>query len=199
MPVPGDVVPGIGVQGGDTVLAFYEDPAWTRWAEDEGRLTYARFLLSHPRYLFFEPWPDLLGVRNTSLEPPSVTGVLLSPTLSYGRSHPVIPDTLESLLWGRREAGIVAVGLVALGGLAVLSERRWRPSELVAGLGPARTVAAVGLLVSIGHLLLVWHASANELDRLAMVPATTLHSCLIILLAVTLDRRLSPADPEPSN
>jgi hypothetical protein len=197
MPVPAGVEPVVGLAGGDTTLAFANDARWNRWASDDGTGAYGRYLLTHPRYLLLEPWPDVLGLRNTTLEPPSTTPVLLAPTQAYGRVHPVIPEAVESLVWGQREAGAAAVALVVLGGHAMLRARRLRGrgrTALLAALGPVRTLAAAGLVIAAGHLLLVWHASPIELDRLAMVPATTVHACLIILLAVTADRVLECQD-----
>lgn len=185
MPLPDGVEPVVGLVGGDTVLALAEDSTWNRWAAESGRSTYGRFLLTHPRRLLFDPWPDLFGLRSTTLEtaPPPV--VLLAPGDRYGRLHPVVPDPVEALLWG---GGNAAPVLVAGSTLAAMAVRRRR--GLLARLGPARAVAGTALVVACGHLLVVWHASPLELGRLAMVPATVIHAALLVAAAVTVDNRL---------
>lgn len=195
MPLPSGVRPVVGLAGGDTTLAFADDPAWNRWAGDAGRTTYVRFLLAHPRHLLLEPWPDVLGVRSTTLEQAKTPTVLLSPGDAYGRVHQVLPAPVESLLWGPGDAGSVVVAVAGLTAYAI--PRLRRPRRLAARLGPARLVAAGALAVGVGHLVVVWHASPIELNRLAMVPATVVHVSVLILVAVTIDRRLTPTTREP--
>lgn len=194
MPLPPGVRPVVGLAGGDTTLAFADDPAWNRWAGDAGRTTYVRFLLAHPRHLLLEPWPDVLGLRSTTLEQAKTPTVLVSPGDAYGRVHQVLPAPVESLLWGPGDAGSVVVAVIGLTALALPGLRR--PRELAARLGPARLVAAAALVVAAGHLIVVWHASPIELNRLAMVPATAVHVSVLVLVAVTVDRRLAPI-PKP--
>jgi len=178
---------------GDVVLSYAEDEDWDDWAGDEGRATYARFLLTHPGHLLLEPFPDLFGLRSTSLEAQQVAPALLSPGDRYGRVHPVLPDPVEAVLFGPGNAGsvVLAAGVLAAAGW-VGAERLGRPRRRAAveALGPARTVAVVALVLAAGHLLLVWHASPNELGRLAIAPATTTHAALLVLGAVTADRAL---------
>jgi len=194
MPLPRGVQPGVGLPGGDTTLAFADDPAWNRWAGRDGRSTYIRFLAVHPHHLLLEPWPDVLGLRSTTLEPPQRPTVLLSPGEGYGRVHPVLPPPVESVLWGPGEPGSIVVALAGLTAAAVAggaaAELR-HPRRAVARLGPARLVAGAALVLGVGHMLLVWHASPIELGRLAMVPATTVHVAVLVLVAVTVDRRVS--------
>lgn len=194
MPLPDEA----GKPGTDTTLAFASDRAWNRWASDEGRLTYARFLLTHPHHLLLEPWPDVLGVRSTSLEVRPRPTVLLSPGDAYGRVHRVLPGAVESLLWGPDDAGALTVAVAGLAAVAVL-RGGWRdlrrPSRAVTRLGPARCVAAGALVLAAGHLLLVWHASPIELGRLAMVPATLVHVGVLVLVAETADRQIVPNFP----
>ena len=179
MPVPATV------ERGDPVLALSEDPRWNEWARASGRPTYVRWLLASPVRLLFDPWPDLFGRRGTTLESPEPTTVLLAPVDRYGRIHPVVPDAVESLLWGGGTAAPVVITVVGLG---VVAARRGRPRAL----DGAHAVAAAALVLAFGHLFLVWHASSNELGRLAMVAATTIHASLLVLVAVTVDRRLAP-------
>ena len=186
MPLPATVEPEVGVVGGDTVLTFADDRAWNEWARADGRGTYGRWLLTHPDELLLEPWPDLFGLRDTTLEAQRPTTVLLAPGDRYGRLRPVVPEPVESLLWGGGTAAPVLLAGAGLVAAAVpLPRGRWRR------LGPARAFAAVGVVVGCGHLLLVWHASTNELGRLAMVAATTIHVSLLVLVAITIDRRLA--------
>jgi hypothetical protein len=54
-------------------------------------------------------------------------------------------------------------------------------------------VAVAALVLAAAHLLLVWLASPNELGRLALAPATTVHAAPLVLVAVTADRMLGAA------
>jgi hypothetical protein len=171
---------------GDTVLTLAGDRTWNEWARDDGRTTYGRWLVLHPRQLLLEPWPDLFGLRATTLESQGANVVLLAPGDRYGRIRPVVPEPLESVLWGGDTAAPVLVAGVGLAVAAVVPRRR----GVLRRLGRARTLAAAALVLGGGHLLLVWHASPNELGRLAIVAATTIHVSLLVLVAVTFDRRL---------
>jgi hypothetical protein len=174
---------------GDDVTTLDEDPAWSAWAGDEGRTTYTRWLLTHPRHLLFDPWPDVFGVRDTTLEPERRPVVLLAPGDRYGRMHSVVPDAVEQVLWGTTSAAPV---VVPAAWLAVAAWRRRR--GIAARVGPVRAVGAAAVVLGLGHVLVVWHASTNELGRLAMVAATNVHVGLVVLVAVTLDRRLAVSD-----
>jgi hypothetical protein len=170
----------------DVVLALAGDPAWNAWAADDGRSTYLRWLASNPDPLLLGPWPDLFGTRSTTLVAPQASVVLLAPGDRYGRVHPVVPEPVEAVVWGGTSAAPVVLGGAAL---AVVAVRR--RDGLPARVGPARAVAAGALVLAFGHLLVVWHASPNELGRLAMVPATLVHVALVVLGAVTVDRALA--------
>lgn len=172
--------------GGDTVLAMSESPAWNRWAGESGRATYARWLLRHPGHLLFGPWPDLFGIRSTTLEEDRRPTVLLAPNDRYGRIHPVVPDPVEELLWGGTSAAPV---LLAGAGLGVAAVRRGRGLR---DLGAVPLVALGALVVGVAHLWVVWHVSPVELGRLAMVGATLVHASLAVLVAIAVDRRPGP-------
>ena len=188
MPLPSQVEPGVGVAGGDTVLTLAGDRRWNQWAREDGRSLYGRWLLTHPHQLFLEPWPDLFGLRATTLEEQGRSTALLAPGDRYGRVRAVVPEPVDSVLWG---AGTAAPVVLAGAGLAAAA---WPPRRrMLRRLDPARAVAAAGVVIGCGHVLLVWHASTNELGRLAMVAATTIHVSLLVLLAVTIDRRLARA------
>lgn len=176
MPIPAEV----GRPGVDAVEALTDDTRWNRWAADRGRAAYLRFLVTRPRRLLFEPWPDVLGLRSTSLEADVTPTAMLSPVDRYGRVHPVLPQPVEALLFGPGNAGSVLLGLAVVGAAAVARGRRALPR-------PGAVVAVVALLVAGGHLLVVWHASPNELGRLAMVAATTAHVATLVLVAVSAD------------
>jgi hypothetical protein len=179
MPLPVDVLEG------DPVLTLAHDRRWNEWARESGRSTYARWLLSSPKRLFLDPWPDVVGLRGTTLEGERDAPVLLAPSDRYGRMHPVVPDGVESVLWGGDTAAPV---LMAAAGLVAAAARR--PRGLLRRLDGTRAVALFALVLGVAHLWVVWHASPNELGRLAMVPATTIHAALLVLLAVTIDRRV---------
>lgn len=186
MPLPSGVEPVVGFVGGDTVGAFDADVEWNEWAAESGTTTYGLWLLTHPTTLFLDPWPDLFGLRNTTLELDQHPVVLLAPIDRYGRMHTVVPEPVEQLVWGGTSAAPV---VLAGGWLAVEGYRR--REGLRTRLGPVRAVAAAALVVGLGHVLFVWHVSPLELGRLAMVAATTIHVALVVLITVTVDRRVS--------
>lgn len=167
--------------GTDPVLAMAEDAGWNEWAGESGRWVYAQWLLTNPRHLLLEPWPDLFGTRNTTLEEQRTPVVLLAPGDRYGRVHPVLPEPVEALLWGGSTAAPVLLAGLALAAASVRGRRPRGP--------PARFATA---LVALGlvHLLVVWHASPLELGRLAMVAATAMHVGLLLLVALAVDDEL---------
>jgi hypothetical protein len=192
MPLPRGVEPGLGLVGGDTTLAFAGDDRWNEWASDDGRRTYVQFLLTHLDHLLLEPWPDILGVRSTTLETQVEPVVLLSPGDAYGRSHRVVPEPVESLLWGPGDAGSLLVALAGLLVAGLVSVAR-RGRGAFERLGATRAFALAALALGAVHLFVVWHASPIELGRLAMVPSTTIHVAVLLLVAVTVDGRVSDA------
>ena len=171
-------IPRVDV-GGDTVRTLADDRPWNEWAGDDGRRTYVRWLLSNPRHLLLSPWPDLLGLRSTTLETDRPPTVMLAPNDRYGRVHQVVPEPVEAVLWGGTGAAPVVLAAVGLG---IARVRRRLPS-------PDATMAvAVGaLVIAAAHVVVVWHSSPLELGRLAMVPATTIHVALLLLVATAID------------
>ena len=189
MPLPRGVEPGVGLVGGDTVLAFAGD----RRVERVGRATTgarptASWLLTHPHQLLLEPWPDLFGLRGDDPRGSRRRRRCCSrPATATAASARSLPDA------GR----VGACGAAATAAPVVLAGCRSRPpspSSAGAGLLAPRWAPVRGawrpwrLVLAAGHLLLVWHASPIELGRLAMVAATTIHVSLLVLLAITLDR-----------
>jgi len=146
MPRPDDL--GLRADG-DVVLSYAEDEDWDDWAGDEGRATYARFLLTHPGHLLLEPFPDLFGLRSTSLEVQQVAPALLSPGDRYGRVHPVLPDPVEAVLFGPGNAGSVVLAAGVLGSQADFDADPARAAEAVA----ANYGGAVSTLLHVSHRL----------------------------------------------
>jgi hypothetical protein len=171
-------VPTIDV-GDDTVLTLADDREWNEWARDEGQRTYLRWLVSNPRHLVLSPWPDLLGLRSTSLEGERLPTVMLAPNDRYGRVHQVVPEPIEALLWGG--TGAAPVVLAAVGLAVAAARRRLAPGDT------ARAVGVAALVVGAAHAVVVWHSSPLELGRLAMVAATTIHIALLLLVATAVD------------
>lgn len=171
MPLPREAVE----PGADAVLALADDAEWDDWAGSDGSGVYLEFLIHHPRHFLLGPWPDLFGRVGTSLEPTSVPTVMLSPADRYGRVHQVLPDPVEEVAFAPGNAGSVLVSLFGVAAVGVVRGRRWP--------GPEAVLAAAALCFAAGHLLLVWHASPNELGRLAMAPATTVHVATLSLVA----------------
>jgi hypothetical protein len=165
--------------GDDTVLTLADDDDWNEWAGEEGRRTYVRWLVSNPRHLVLSPWPDLLGLRSTTLEGDRLPTVMLAPNDRYGRVHQVVPEPIEALLWGGTGAAPVLLAAVGLGVAA--ARRRLPPGDAM------RAVGVGALVIAIGHVVVVWHSSPLELGRLAMVAATTMHVALLLLVATTVD------------
>lgn len=150
------------------------DAAFRRWVGREGRTTYARYLLTHPRYTLTEPLDDLVTVRQSYGDEPVDQPTMLSPGDGYGSARPVIPEVVEQVLFQPGGTGTVVTALVAVVGLSLVRrrrrDRRW-----------AVPLALVG--ISLVSMIVAWHGATPELGRLAIVAAVALRVGLILQLA----------------
>jgi hypothetical protein len=158
-------------------LAHFDDlesgPQYERfrtWVFDNGRSTYARFLASHPAWVFEKPYRD----RER----------LLAPRLPYG------------LLYHDEPRGaFVVIGAIAMPANVALVEI-WTGAALIAAflIGRRRSrrpvvvaVAVVAALV-VPAFLAAWHGDALEVDRHSLSAAIQLRIVLWIVALVAFDR-----------
>jgi hypothetical protein len=162
-------------------------PEFTRWAGGSGWLVFGRYLLTHPAAAFPGPYGELLEERPTFADPSVGRAVLLSPAEAYGRSRPVLPSALETVLFDPGRTGaLLALAAVAFTGMLILSARSGRDHR--------RHVPLVAALASLPYVALAWHGSVFEPGRHAMPGAVAIRVGLLALLAVLADQALSDRD-----
>jgi hypothetical protein len=176
MPVPSVAATGQAVMP-EPLLA---DAAFSDWVADRGPVTYAEYLALHPWSTLTAPLEDLVADRPAFAEERHVDQTMLSPGESYGSSRPVIPEPLETLLFGPGGTGAVLTAVVAVVALSGLRRRTsgWESRWLV-------PLTAIGL--PLPALVLIWHTSTAELGRLALVSAVILRIGLLVQLAFLAD------------
>lgn len=164
MPIPGG--------GNWDPNAMEQDQAFGPWVRDEGRATYARFLLTHPWYSLTAPLPDMVSVRRSYGDPVEPKVTMLSPADGYGTARPVIPEPVERILFEPGATGTILAALVGVLGWAAV-RRRWADRRWAV---PLATIA-----ISLLSLVVGWHGATPELPRLAIVSAIALRIGLIVL------------------
>jgi hypothetical protein len=160
--------------GGLDTESLRSDPAFSRWVAHDGRSTYLRFLITHPKYALTEPFDDFAGVRQASAESQTPSIAMLAPPDSYASSRPVLPGVVEQVLFQPGDTGMVIAGLLVVGGW---SAARWRRRS-------ARwTVSLVVIGLSVASLYAAWHGATPELGRVALIGALGLRIGLLLQLA----------------
>lgn len=174
MPVPTD--------GNWDPNAMEKDPAFGPWVREEGRATYAKFLLTHPWYTLTAPMPDMVSVRRSYGDPVEPKVTMLSPADGYGTARPVIPEQVEQLVFEPGATGTILTALVLVLGWAAL---RWRWAD-------RRWAVPLGVIViSLASLVVGWHGATPELPRLAIVSAVALRIGLIVLAGFLAEAELA--------
>jgi hypothetical protein len=149
MPVTPTLMGRTGKKAWSDDWAFFKDPeleGFRQWLYARGKLTYMRFLLSHPAMTIQEPLrhPELL---------------LSSELRNYAPAGftPLIHGALSEIVYAKKWAllciwaGAVAVGLA-------LGLRIWKHNTVF-------IVPLALILLAYPHGALVWHADPNEIDR----------------------------------
>jgi hypothetical protein len=162
--------------------AMEQDADFGPWVREEGRSTYARFLVTHPWYALTAPLPDMVSVRRSYGDPVEPKVTMLSPADGYGSARPVIPEQVERLLFEPGATGTILTVLVGVLGWALV-RRRWADRRWAV---PLATVA-----ISLASLVIGWHGATPELPRLAIVSAVALRIGLIVLAGFLAEAELA--------
>jgi hypothetical protein len=176
----------------------HDDPAALAWMEAHGYgglydsntpAVYRSFLLHHPFWTAAEPLRNRLSSatfsstdRLKALYTPSVLGY---DSRGY-RAR--IPGVVQRVFWPPQPARLGVELLVALA-LAIAGALLggWRDSRLAA--------AVVTIIAVYPQVLVVWHASGQEIDRHALGVAVELRIAVLVIVALSADRilcRLAP-------
>jgi hypothetical protein len=176
MPLPTSAKPGEVIFPGPLL----EDAAFAAWVADHGLRTYAEYLARHPWSTLTAPLEDFVTTRPSYGDPPVADEAMLSPAQSYGSSRRVIPEPLEALLFDPGGTGtVLGASVVTLGITA------WR--RRIAGWDRRWIVPLSAIALTWPALILVWHTSAAELGRLALVPAVFVRIGLLVQAAFLVD------------
>ncbi len=198
MPYNATIAKTAGSLYGDALAAI---PQWEAWNVANGTRTYLDFLLTHPRYLLWEPLSSFLGEPPSLLQAPSSlyvgtepnpTPSMLSPDANYGRHRDVLPSPIEDLLFDPGNPGDVLLLAGIAGAAAFLAHRRrGRDRRLVVPIFVALSTIPHGYVV-------YWLGAVGEQDRLAIVLAVAVRVALWSVLAFSLDRIVThPDDTTP--
>jgi hypothetical protein len=173
-----------------------EDPRFITWLYADGTSTYVKFMVENPKYTLVDPLPffpgeeESLTLRNQSvfaaLEP-NPTPSLLSPVLNYGRHRDVLPSVVDRMLFDQGAIGDVLLLLALATALTWIGWQR-------CGRDRRLTIPVIVAISAIPQGYLVWLSggeAVGELDRLAIVTATSLRIGLWIILALAVDRLLA--------
>ena len=150
------------------------DPASDRfleWVRDHGRVTLARWLITHPRATL----GPVVKYRRRLLG--GVTQGYRSPD-----SREVLPEPVESLLYPHRAGGVLRWLLVVSVGALVVA----------VALGPRRSwLVPAGLIaLQLPHALLVYHGDTLEIPRHAILVAVSLRLGILLLALLAIDQAL---------
>ena len=160
-----------------STLASSQEPEiikFTLWVRDEGLLTYARFLLTHPSVLFGEPLlnrDQLLAGGEYSFVLPD--GFMSPPLWQRLTDITYTKDLTLFILW----VGTIFILAVNIAGWKHSVKRLALPLLLLAISGP---LAA-----------LVWHADAMEVERHATQVGIQFHLALWLILLLSMDLALT--------
>lgn len=136
------------------------------WASDKGAATYLRYLISHPRWALTAP---SLGEIDRMLAP---KGMFPITNLVDHR-----PPRFSAPQWVSGQ--LMSNFAVLLGGAVVAAIAAWLVRSRPA------TVAVLILASTWPHVLVVWHGSTAELDRLSITAATLARVAILAAVAGT--------------
>jgi hypothetical protein len=156
---------------GVTVPSDPATDAFLRWVHERGRVTLARYLVTHPG----QTVGSVVRFRKRLLR-----GV----TIGYRPpdAREVLPERLASALYPERPRSVVlwlAIVLVAAGATAVAA-------------GPSRLwlVPLAAIALQLPHAILVYHGDTLEVPRHAVVMAITLRLAILLLAVLVAGRAL---------
>jgi hypothetical protein len=154
--------------------AAASDPEFGPWVLEEGRSTYAEYLVSHPVRTLAEPFRDLGRLEE-----------LLAPDL---RRYPedvrvTLPQPVATLLYP-------STALTLFFSLVVVASAAWMAGRR-GGFLPVWSIPAALALVAMPHTILVWHGSGMEFGRHALVGAVALRLAALLLALFVLDALLA--------
>ncbi len=167
MPVNAKLRERSGKGAGRDEWAFYREPdlsEFRKWAAQEGRTVYARWLLSDPYHLFLRPLADLPAVLSFEMD------------RVYGR----VPKGYKS-----RASPVSGIGPVKylVGALIlVLLLRRWRNSGAVPR---AMLVPLAMLALAAPYFLVLWHGDAMEVRRHCYPAGLQLQLAAVLVVALS--------------
>ncbi|HVE63676.1 MAG TPA: hypothetical protein VNB94_07740 [Mycobacteriales bacterium] len=140
--------------------AITSDPGTAAWIDDRWTATYTRYLLTHPSALAAP-----LQSANTDL----------SDDVQYTGVQPVLPPTVEGLIFG--EGTFVFYALLA--GAALVRQSRRRALEALEWLG------LTALLFGISWYSIVWFNAPVDIARLAAPMSVLVRLALLLVLLPT--------------
>jgi hypothetical protein len=152
MPVNERLMDYAGKVPGPRRRVFYvdEDVAGFRdWSSKHGRGAYTSFLLTHPGYLIGAPL--------------SYLGTILEADLREYRPkefRSLIPESLGGIGWDGR---LTPVWMLIAAGLLAVAAAQWKDRSRRHTLVPA-----LMMLLSVPHLIVIWHGDAMEVERHAL-------------------------------
>jgi hypothetical protein len=153
---------------GNASPAFH-DPQMQTFLKDKWRGAYLSYLVRHP-----------VGTVRQPLEDASP---LFSSDAALTKPRPVLPGPVQDVAFGREPGDIPLLFALAVG----LWLAAWARVRRVTAIDAA---AAALLVSSVVWLGLVWHLSADELQRLTVPVAVTFRIALLVLLLLGVDRLL---------
>jgi hypothetical protein len=171
MPVTPALMERAGKKAWGDDWAFFKNPEleeFRQWLYARGKLTYMRFLLSHPAMTVQEPLrhPELL---------------LAAELRNYAPAGfaPIIGGALAEIVYAKKWALLcIWAGAVAFG--SALGLRIWRQNILF-------IVPLALILLAYPHGVLVWHADPNEIDRHAFRAGVHFRLGLWLLVVLAAD------------
>jgi hypothetical protein len=172
---------------GDQVLGIR---SFRDWVEDEGVVTYARYLLTHPVDAVRRPVEALVSERPPTFEPDRPDDAMLG-GIAYGSAREVLPKPIEDLFAAPAGTGtVVFLLVVALAGAIGAARRRGRSPRWLAPI--------LLLALQWPALTVVWHASTGELERLGLVSLVGIWIGALLLLGLVVDERIRPLGTGPA-
>ncbi len=170
---------------------------FAEWVDAHGEHTYAQFLVTHPSYTLTHALPYITGEEPTQTHPapepfqnPDLVTSFVSPSANWARHREVVPRLVQDVLFTPgQSADVTTLGAVAIGLALVARKRKLLDRRLL--------VPTVVLGTVLPHIYVVWLTSATELDRHALIVASSLRIALWLMAAYSLDALLGaqPASP----
>jgi hypothetical protein len=158
----------------------HEDPEFSElvdWVAADGRTALVRWMVTHPTYVFGEPWRDPERTFNNA------EGDRGSYAPDDMRTVPVVTE----LVVPSRPLALAVAAVVAVVGVR---RRWWRSPALVAG---AAWVALAG-----PHALVAWHSDGMETARHLMVPVVQMHLGVVLMCVGAFAAALAESRPRAS-